>query len=80
MSLVDCFLSGNLTEARELIDKRITELFKEKLELIKQFKRQALHAIKLSFNHPITNKHLDFVSPLPQDIKNLINILEHNDS
>ena len=38
MSLVNCFLSGDLTEARELIDKRIKELFEEKLELIKQVK------------------------------------------
>ena len=36
MSLVNCFLSGDLTEARKLIDKRITELFEQKLELIKQ--------------------------------------------
>jgi len=36
MSLVDCFLSGNLTEARKLIDERIKELFEEKLEIIKQ--------------------------------------------
>jgi hypothetical protein len=36
MSLVNCFLSGNLTEARKLIDERIKELFEEKLEIIKQ--------------------------------------------
>jgi hypothetical protein len=35
MSLVDCFLSGDLTEARKLIDERIKELFEEKLEIIK---------------------------------------------
>jgi hypothetical protein len=35
MSLLDCFLSGNLTEARKLIDERIKELFEEKLEIIK---------------------------------------------
>jgi hypothetical protein len=36
MSLVDSFLSGNLTEARKLIDERIKEIFEEKLEIIKQ--------------------------------------------
>jgi len=36
MSLVDCFLSGNLTEARKLIDERIKELFEQKLEIIKE--------------------------------------------
>jgi hypothetical protein len=35
MSLVDSFLSGNLTEARKLIDERIKELFEEKLAIIK---------------------------------------------
>ena len=36
MSLVDSFLSGNLTEAKKLIDERITKLFEQKLEIIKQ--------------------------------------------
>jgi len=35
MNLLECFLSGNLTEARKLIDERIEELFEEKLEIIK---------------------------------------------
>jgi hypothetical protein len=36
MSLIACFLSGDLTEARKLIDERIKELFEQKLEIIKQ--------------------------------------------
>jgi hypothetical protein len=36
MSLVNCFLSGNLEEARKLIDERIKELFEQKLEIIKE--------------------------------------------
>ena len=36
MSLLACFLSGDLTEARKLIDERIKELFEQKLEIIKQ--------------------------------------------
>jgi hypothetical protein len=36
MSLVNCFLSGNLTEAKKLIDERIKELFEQKLEIIKE--------------------------------------------
>jgi len=35
MSLVNCFLSGNLTEAKKLIDEKIKELFEQKLEIIK---------------------------------------------
>jgi hypothetical protein len=36
MSLVECFLSGDLTEARKLIDERIKELFEQKLEIVKE--------------------------------------------
>ncbi len=36
MSLINCFLSGNLEEARKLIDERIKELFEQKLEIIKE--------------------------------------------
>ena len=36
MSLVNCFLSGELTEAKKLIDERIKELFEQKLEIIKE--------------------------------------------
>jgi hypothetical protein len=36
MSLVNCFLSGNLTEAKKLIDERIKELFEQKLEIVKE--------------------------------------------
>ena len=35
--------------------------------------RQALHAIKITFIHPITNKILFFIAPIPDDIKNIIN-------
>ncbi len=36
------------------------------------FPRQALHAAQLSLIHPITLKHMDFLSPLPDDMKRLI--------
>ena len=47
-------------------------LLKEKNKLIKSFGRQALHASKLCFHHPINNKFLEFYSPLPKDISILI--------
>ena len=49
---------------------------KEKNKLIKSFSRQALHASKLCFNHPINNKYLEFSSPLPKDISVLIEELK----
>ena len=36
MNLVESFLSGDLTEARKLLDERIKELFENKLEIIKK--------------------------------------------
>lgn len=35
-------------------------------------KRQALHAYKITFIHPITKKEMSFSSPLPDDMKKLI--------
>ena len=49
--------------------------YREKVQQIKSFNRQALHATKLSFNHPITRKYIEFISPLPKDINQLIEIL-----
>ncbi|WP_455475076.1 RluA family pseudouridine synthase [Bartonella sp. B30(2025)] len=40
---------------------------------ISQFRRQALHAISLTFEHPVTGKIMSFSSPLPQDMATLIN-------
>lgn len=37
--------------------------------------RQMLHASFLSFNHPITNKHLSFNVEFPSDMKSLIQVL-----
>lgn len=39
-------------------------------------KRQALHAALLGFNHPKTNKHLEFTSPLPEDMQEVIRELK----
>lgn len=47
MRLVDCFISGNLTEAKEIIDQKIRDLFEEKLERIKE---RILHEEKLNLD------------------------------
>jgi 23S rRNA pseudouridine1911/1915/1917 synthase len=39
---------------------------------LRGFKRQALHAEKLSFVHPVSGETLSFESPLPQDMINLM--------
>jgi 23S rRNA pseudouridine1911/1915/1917 synthase len=38
--------------------------------------RQALHAAVLGFEHPKTGKHLEFSSPLPKDMKGLLDFLK----
>ncbi len=58
------------------IKKLPSNLYKEKLKLVKTFSRQALHAKKLSFNHPITKKFLEFDTSIPKDMLNLIKILK----
>ena len=40
--------------------------------------RQALHALKLGFDHPVTGKRLEFEAPLPDDFTTALNaIREH---
>lgn len=41
-----------------------------------QFKRQALHACSIAFNHPETNEELTFTVPLPDDFKLLLETLD----
>jgi 23S rRNA pseudouridine1911/1915/1917 synthase len=40
-----------------------------------QFHRQALHATKLGFTHPVTKRRLSFTSPMPPDMQELFNAL-----
>ncbi len=42
------------------------------------FPRQALHAWKMSFVHPLTEEVMSFESPIPDDITLLINCLKSN--
>lgn len=56
--------------------RRLPEkLFGPAAELANSFPRQALHAATLGFVHPVTGEELEFESPLPNDISNLLNAL-----
>ncbi len=46
---------------------------------IGSFGRQALHAHRLKFIHPITGGDMNFTSPLPADIQELVSVLEEHD-
>ena len=48
-------------------------------DIIRTFPRQALHAQKLDFIHPITNKHISVESNLPDDLCQLLEDLEFLD-
>jgi len=39
--------------------------------IMKNFPRQALHAWRLSFSHPVTGERMEFLSPLPADMAGL---------
>lgn len=41
-------------------------------ELVEGMDRQALHALKLEFYHPITNELLSFKAPIPTDMTNFL--------
>lgn len=49
------------------------------IELLKEFKRQMLHAKTLAFIHPTTNDLVKFDSPLPEDMERLLSILRSSD-
>lgn len=45
---------------------------------LRQFKRQALHAYELGFTHPTTQEEMTFQAPLPDDMQQLIQILQED--
>ncbi|MBM3313743.1 RluA family pseudouridine synthase, partial [candidate division WOR-3 bacterium] len=47
-------------------------------EMLGIMRRQALHAARLGFNHPLTQKYMEFSSPLPKDMERLLLYLEEN--
>jgi len=45
-------------------------------ECLRSFPRQALHAVQLGLPHPKTGEVMSWNAPLPEDMKNLLSILE----
>lgn len=47
----------------------------ELIDALRAFKRQALHAARLAFEHPKSNKQIECTAPIPQDMQTLIDVL-----
>jgi 23S rRNA pseudouridine1911/1915/1917 synthase len=45
--------------------------------VLKKLSRQALHASRLSFLHPVTGEEMAFESPLPADLAEVIDFLRN---
>ena len=52
--------------------KRLINIDPDIEKLINKLNRQFLHAKNLGFNHPISNKRLEFSSNLPNDLENIL--------
>ena len=48
-------------------------------ECVKRMNRQALHAHRLKFDHPRTGERVQFVSPVPEDMKEVLEWLRRMD-
>lgn len=50
----------------------------ELVEILRQFKRQALHAFQLSLTHPDTGEVMSWQAPLPDDFQRLLSVLDED--
>ena len=57
----------------ETLNKKINKNFKE---FLNNLKGQVLHAYHLEFNHPRSNKKMEFNSKLPKEFDKMIKFLE----
>ena len=51
------------------------EASQELIDLLRSFKRQALHATSLAFEHPVSGEPLSFIQSLPEDMRQLTQML-----
>lgn len=48
------------------------------VDMLRSFKRQALHAVQLELSHPVTGEWLSWQAPLPDDFKALLSVLRED--
>ncbi len=56
--------------------RKKTKGWEDAMQHLGSFPRQALHAYRLGFTHPVSGKELEFETSLPVDMKRLISVLE----
>ena len=49
-------------------------------QIVRTFSRQALHATRLAFEHPITQERIDIQCPAPQDFEQLLTAIRLEDA
>lgn len=60
---------------RPVLPRQPTDALREGLQ---RFKRQALHAARLAFEHPVTGEPMTFESKLPPDLQELLRVLRED--
>lgn len=74
MAHIHCPLIGDPVYASK---SRVSKKWPEALQqCINKLQRQALHAVQLSLPHPTTNEMMTFNAPLPEDIKEILHLLQ----
>ena len=56
---------------RNLVDSRVQAA-------CRSFPRQALHARRIGFEHPVTKENVEFEAPLPPDLEELLRVLRES--
>jgi 23S rRNA pseudouridine1911/1915/1917 synthase len=50
----------------------------ELIDALRAFHRQALHAARLAFEHPVSGKRVEAVAPTPADMQQLLDVLKRD--
>jgi len=58
--------------------KQLSGISTELSQTLTNFKRQALHAEILGFEHPVSGEWLEFKAPFPDDYKILLKAIQHD--
>ena len=76
MTSINCPLIGDKVYGKNKVNQhgKNKNTF-NKFLILKNFSRHALHAYHLGFNHPKTNKYIEFNRDIPQDMQDLLDLI-----